>query len=62
MNEQPQEAMDQAQSEQGLAEQEFDDELRTLLKRIFFNTADWMHTSEQQLLCNALKIDVRDVT
>ena len=60
MNEQPQDAMDQAQAEQGLAQEYFDDELRRILRKIA--SYDHPNQSELKMLCNALKIDIRSVT
>ena len=60
MTEQPQEAMEQDQAEQGLAQQWDDEILRCSLKDIAAsNVLTPMAFSH---LCGALKIDVRDVT
>ena len=58
MNEQPQDAMQQDQAEQGLAQQWDDDEL----KRILTSLMDKLSVYDLKLLCNALKIDVRDIS
>ena len=58
MIEQPQDAMDQAQAEQGLAQAWMDDELN----RILSSLVDKLSVRDFVLLCGALKIDVRDVT
>lgn len=60
MNDQPQDAMDQAQAEQGLAQAWLDDELHRIVQVIAQQTA--VSVRDLTLLCGALKIDVRDVT
>ena len=58
MTEQPQDAMQQDQAEQGLAQAWMDDEL----KRILSSLMDKLNVRDLKLLCNALKIDVRDIS
>jgi hypothetical protein len=60
MHEQPQEAMEQDQAEQGVA-QEYDDfMLREILRLLYRNES--LGPSAFKYLCGALKIDIRDVT
>jgi hypothetical protein len=58
MNEQPQDAGQQDQAEQGLAQQERDDDLKEILKYIRHS----LSTTDMKLLCSACGIDIRDVT
>ena len=60
MTEQPQQAMEQDQAEQGLAQQHDEETLREILRLIV--RQDAIGPSALKYLCGALKIDVRDVT
>lgn len=67
MNEQPQDAMEQDQAEQGLAQAWMDDQLRRIVHSLIVldNLAEGstgLHVGDFKLLCGALKIDIRDVT
>ena len=50
----------QDQAEQGLAQEYYDEELRRILKKI----AEYDHPSAKELkmLCQALKIDLREIS
>lgn len=58
MNEQSQDAMEQDQAEQGLAQAWMDDQLH----RILTSLMDKLSVYDLKLLCNALNIDVRDIS
>ena len=58
MHDQPQEAMEQDQAEQGLAQAWLDDQLNRILSLL----VDKLSVHDFKLLCGALKIDIRDVT
>ena len=62
-----QEAMQQDQAEQGLAQQWLDDELKRILHRLIIldNMAEGdtgLTVNDFRTLCAALAIDIRDVT
>ena len=58
MNEQPQEPMQQDQAEQGMAQAWMDDQLH----RILTSLMDKLSVYDLKLLCNAVNIDVRDIS
>jgi len=61
MNEQPQDAGQQDQAEQGMAQQWDDDiMLKAILEQI--RVGNCLGSASFKYLCGALKIDIRDVT
>ena len=58
MNEQPQDAGQQDQAEQSMAQAWMDDQLH----RILTSLMDKLSVYDLKLLCNALNIDVRDIS
>ena len=60
MNEQPQDAGQQDQAEQGMAQQWDDATIKSILFDIYVD--DVLSQDRFKYLCGALKIDIRDVT